>query len=298
MTSRPREGEQGIVLVNVLVILTLAASVVYLMISTQDFAIEGVRLRASAAQVDALLSGGELSAITALRRDMRTAPEADHRGEPWAGIAQSETVLAGGARFALEIEDLQSRYDINRLAGRNFADIAFFGRLAALAGLSPEQSASITELVRARNGIADIGALSAAGLGADEIARLEPYLVALGGEGLVNLNTVGAGLLTLLISNPPAAERLIRIRERRGALRDDDLANVGVVRPALAGWTSQDYRVTVTAELDGLRRSRQSDLHRITEPAPGDVIVTARRAAALDVAALPEPAAARALLSQ
>lgn len=301
MSAQPgpeRDGEAGIVLVNVLVILTLAASVVYLMISTQDFALEGVRIRSSAAQAEALLRGGELSAVTALRRDMRMAPEADHMGEPWAGAAQAEVALDGGARFALRIEDLQARYDINRLAETNIADRAVFPRIALAAGLSAAQATAAADLVRRKGGVDDLAALAQAGLPPEAIGQLARFVVALDGTGLVNLNTVGAELLAVLISNGPAAERLLRIRERRSELRAEDLTSVGAVRPPLAGWTSQNFRVVVSAEVDGLRRAQESDLLRLPEPAPGRVVVRRRRMTAATEAALPDPGEANRLLAR
>ena len=93
--TRRRDG--GVVLINVLVLLGLAASVVYLMLSLGDLSIARSQRFSEAGQALALIRGGEQSAITALRRDMLEGPGTDHAGESWARIGHDAFRSRAGA---------------------------------------------------------------------------------------------------------------------------------------------------------------------------------------------------------
>lgn len=123
-----REPEDGVILVNVLVILALTAGIVALMFGERDSARERVVGMADAARAEALALGAEASVIAELRRDLEIAPETDHFGEPWAQIAQEEARLATG-RFSVTIRDAQRKYDINRLAGGGLGPVTTLARL-------------------------------------------------------------------------------------------------------------------------------------------------------------------------
>ena len=113
MTTRRRDA--GFILINVLVVLGLAATVVYGMLTLADLSIARSQSFSEAGQGLALIRGGEQSAIAALRRDAVAAPDTDSLAEPWAEIAQAPIAIPGGS-FALRIEDAQGRFNLNTLA--------------------------------------------------------------------------------------------------------------------------------------------------------------------------------------
>ena len=64
-----KRGEEGMILVNVLMFVAIAAGLVLLMINREELALDrGLRTR-EAARALAIVRGGELSAVVALRRD-------------------------------------------------------------------------------------------------------------------------------------------------------------------------------------------------------------------------------------
>lgn len=113
MRRRPRRADrQGMILLNVLIVVAIAAAAVTVMIVAQDIEVRrSIRLH-DAAQAQAYGRAGELSAIVALRRDALTAPTIDTMSEPWAQIGQQAIAIPGG-EFALSIVDEQARFNVN-----------------------------------------------------------------------------------------------------------------------------------------------------------------------------------------
>ena len=272
--SGARGSDDGIVLVNVLVVLAIAAGIVALMLTAQDRAIDRARQAANLAQARALALGAEASVMVALRRDMIEAPEADHLGEPWAGALQQEVVLETG-RFAVSVEDANARYDVNRLSERRIADVQAFSRIAAAAGLEGSAIARIVSGLARRGPVSDVRQLTELGVPEVELALLAPHVMALvPPEGAVNLNTAGPLVLGALLGDPQAAGRLARLRAERGFLEASDLARAGVALPPGSGFTSDAWDVTAVAEVDGAVAELRSRLRR---DARGDApVVTAQ----------------------
>ena len=158
-----REPEKGVVLINVLVILALTASVVYAMISLSDLAILRSQRFSAAGQALALISGGEASAIVALRRDVTDAPQTDNLREPWALVGQQEVPIAGGT-FALQIADAQAKFNLNNLPQSGALGAQMLQRIVALldlpADVGPRIAARLTQpqpLVRMADLVAEAG---------------------------------------------------------------------------------------------------------------------------------------------
>ena len=103
-----RHGDGGVVPINVLVLLGLAASVVYVMLKLGDLSIARSQRFGEAGQALALVRAGEQSAIAALRRDMHAGPDIDHVAESWARVAQARITFEGGG-FELEVADAHDR---------------------------------------------------------------------------------------------------------------------------------------------------------------------------------------------
>ncbi len=272
-----RRSEDGIVLVNVLVVLAIAAGVVALMLNMQDRALDRVRQAANMAQAEALVLAGETSVLVALRRDMVESPEADHLGEPWAASLQKEVVLETG-RFSVMVEDVNARYDVNRLAARRVVDIQAFSRIAAAAGLDGTAVARVVSGLAQRGPVADPSDLASFGLSPDQIASLSPHVTAFtAAEGQVNLNAAGALVLGALLADPGAAGRLLRLRSEQGSLATSDFAKVGAAQPPASGFTSDVWDVTALSEVDGAVAELHSRLRRRRENDVLDVVVEWRR---------------------
>lgn len=287
MISR-RDPEAGVVLVNVLVILALAAGLVVLMLDAQDRALDRGRLAGNFAQAEALARGAEASVAVALRRDMIEAPESDHLAEPWAASTQEGVELETG-RFSVEVTDANARFDLNRLTGRTLIDAQILGRIAAVGGLSDDVAPRIAAGLAQAGPIAEIDALSNFGLTDAEIAALEPFVTALPVPGALNLNTAGGTVLAAVLNNRPAAMRLIRQRETAGFLTEADLARVGVIRPPNSGFTSDIWDVTAEAEVDGATARTRSRLLRRRSPGKVEVVAVSRRPGVMTAAPLPPP---------
>lgn len=264
--TQKRASDDGVVLVNVLVVLALAASLVYLMFGAQDVSLERARLISAASQADALARAGETSVVLALRRDMAEAPDIDHMGEPWAIAVQQQEVRLSTGRFSVTVEDLQGRFDVNRLVEDNLQDRFVVERLVALLEL-PE---TLTEtLIRGmvRNGpVRGLWQLRDLGVPRAALEALSPYLVALPAGGDLNLNSAPSLVLNAVLGNQAAARRLELRRERQGFVTPDDLKAADLLLPPGAGFTSDTYAATTSAEVDGITVTLRSVLLRISNP--------------------------------
>lgn len=282
-----RDDESGIILVNVLVILALAAGLVVVMLDAQDRALVRGRLGANATQALSLALGAEASVRTALRRDMTDAAREDHLNEAWATSLQEEVTLETG-RFRIEVRDANARFDINRLSARRIEDARAFLRIGAAAGLDEAAATAIAARIATGGPVRDLGDLERRGIPAGDVAMLRPYADALATEGRVNLNTADEAVLTALLNNSVATARLVRMRDSAGAMDPDDLASVGVAQPVGTGFTSDVWDIAVTAEVDDAEIQLVSRVMRVRGVGLNDVI-TLRRRVGPDPADRPTP---------
>ena len=260
----PREPEKGVVLINVLVILALTASVVYAMISLSDLAILRSQRFSAAGQALALISGGEASAIVALRRDMAEAPQTDNLREPWALVGQQEVPIEGGS-FALQIADAQAKFNLNNLPQSGALGAQTLQRIVALldlpADVGPRIAARLTQpqpLVRMADLVAE------AGLTPDEVTRLAQLATVLPSRTDININTAPDVLLAVITDNPVQARSLQGIRKRQGFLTPKDLAAANVILASGVGFVSRYFEVTVDVTIADTAQSMQSILQRRT----------------------------------
>lgn len=242
----PREGERGIILVNVLMFVAIAAGLVLLMITREEDALDRATRLREVARALAVVRGGELSAIAALRRDQAEAPDADYPGEAWGTVAQNEVAIDGG-RFSLAIADAQGRFNINSLRDYQSGTVDLWQRIGTAAGLSPEQIIAATAFVRAQGPVVDLRPLEAAGIDAEVAARLRGMVTALPGTGRINLNSAPEPLLAVLVEDPEKAAALAALRQRNGRLTRADLVEADVFVPGSVGFTSDAYWVRTRA---------------------------------------------------
>lgn len=279
MTAPRRPGEAGIVLLNVLVILTLCAGLLVALLRLSDIGIARSRLFADAGQALAVALAGEASAVSALRRDLALAPLADHAAEPWAQVAQDDMAIAGG-RFALRIADAQGRLNLTGLTG--VLGLQRLQALAAALGLRPEVAPRIAVLLARPRPPADLAALAReAGLTAAEAQALDPLVTFLPDPAPVNLNACPDVLLAVLMGNPATAAALAERRARQGYLTRDDFAALSAVPPPGSGFTSAFFTVDVDVRIGDARQRLRSLMQRGFGPGGVPVVSVVVRQAGL-----------------
>ncbi|MES2665534.1 MAG: type II secretion system protein GspK [Pseudomonadota bacterium] len=257
-----RRPDDGVVLVNVLVVLALSSAVLLAMIRVGDIGISRSQTFADAAQGRALIAGGEASAITALRRDMGDAPQTDHPGEPWASANQAEVRIDAGT-FALTISDAQARFNLNSIAASGAIGPQILVRITQGLNLpetvAPRILARIGQ-VRPLRQIDDL--VAEAGLTPAEVDALRPLITVLPQRTDVNLNTAPEALLVALTDTAVQAGAITALRDRRGFLTPADLAAAEVVLLPGVGFASQYFEVVVQVTVGRVTQSQRSLLHR------------------------------------
>jgi general secretion pathway protein K len=275
MTST-RDPEGGVILINVLVILALSSTVVFAMLRLSDTAITRSQHYGDAGQGAALIAGGEATAIAALRRDMREAPQTDHPGEAWAQIAQQDIVIEGGS-FSLAIADAQGRFNLNNLLRGDPEGLQILQRI--LSELELPDAVGLRILAR----LADPTPLTAmtdlldAGISADDVLRLSTLVTVLPTPTAININTMPDAMFAVLAANPVQARLLQGIRARNGQLTPEDVFNAGLTLTVQAGVTSSYFTVTTRVMIGDTKQARDSLLHRFAASGGGEVVVAARQ---------------------
>lgn len=249
MSRAVRDDEQGMILVNVLMFVAIASGLVLLMISREELALDRSLRGREAARAAAIVRGGELSAITALRRDAIDAPDVDHAAEPWASIGAKGAAIDGG-RFDLAVSDAEGRFNVNSLRSGAVEPVVLFQKLAAIAGLDEAQTTEAIAYVRAQGPVSDTRPIRLIpGAKRDAIDRLERMVTALPGTTAINLNAADQELLGLLFDDPLVAERLVALRKRNGQITLRDLSDQRVTQPPGTAFKSSTFWVRVRATI-------------------------------------------------
>lgn len=257
-----RGGEDGVVLINVLVLLSLAATVLYLMLSVSDLSIARSQRFSEAGQALVLARAGEASAVVALRRDMIAAPEIDHAAEPWGQIAQSVVEVAGGS-FELAVEDAQGLYNLNSLAAGGLQGLQTLDQIVAALELPPETAGRIAASLAQDGPLRRLEELTPrAGIPPGEVARLALLVTALPGRGEININAAPVELIAILLQNPVQARVLASIRERAGFLTPQDLSASRIILPPGVGYRSDLFRLRVVVRIGETVQAMDSLLQR------------------------------------
>ena len=270
-----RGPQDGVVLINVLVMLALASSVLYAMISLSDLSIARSQRFSEAGQAQALIAAGEASLIAALTRDMAQDPLSDNLSEPWAQIAQEPIAIAQGS-FALAIQDAQSRINLNSNAIRGALGAQVLDRAGQALTLPPDVAARIVARLAQQQPLDRLEDLIIqAGLTAQEVAQLSEFLTVLPRSTDVNLNTASPGVIAALAETPDQAASLVAIRDRNGLLTAEDVADAQQVLLPGTGFTSSWFRVTVTVQVGRTVQQSIALIQRAAEPGerPGVAVV-------------------------
>ena len=268
-----RQRDAGVVLINVLVILSIASIVVFLMLTSQDVSLRRAQSMAAATAADALARGAEASAVTALRRDMINAPDTDNYAEPWAQVAQQEAGLSTG-RFSVRIRDAQAKLNLTRLAGGAQVEVEALLRVLAELEISRADGIQIAAEIAGRPGLKNLSELRS--ISAETINALSPFVDFLPATATLNLNPAAPLLLRAVLNNRSAALRLESMRGSAGLLTPKDLERVGAVQPALTGFTSQNFDIDILAEVDDIVVNLHSRIARQESFAGQSVVVTRR----------------------
>lgn len=270
---RARADRRGMILLNVLIVVAIAAAAVTVMIVAQDIQVRrSIRLH-DAAQAQAYGRAGELSAIVALRRDALTAPAVDTLSEPWAQIGQQAIAIPGGD-FALSIADEQARFNLNAMAEGDAIPAGAFIAIGEAAGVSRETLNLIALTLSTLGPVRDDGPLRAAGVNPADLARLRPYVVFLPKETTVNLNTADPSLLNILLRDPDVVRRVVE-RRRQGGLSPEDVAALGA--GGMIGAGSDHFRVETRVRVGDVVRRTSSRVTRTETPEGPRVAITERR---------------------
>lgn len=258
--SRRSGVREGMILVNVLFVCALAAAVVMLMINAQSVSVDRTVRLTEAAQASAWAKAGETSAIAALRRDRRDAPDVDHPAEPWSRVVDTRVPIEGGA-FSLAIEDDQARFNLNAARRGGPAARARLEAIAALARLDAGDIAAVLRAVEVGPPLGALEDLIARGVAAEVVGRLQPYLTVLPARATVNVNTADPALLALMLNNPSRAARIVEMR-RRGPVDTATLRREEIVLPTGLGVASDHFTVVTTVDIGSTRQVLTSRLSR------------------------------------
>jgi general secretion pathway protein K len=261
MTRPVPDREAGMILVNVLMFVAIASGLVLLMINREEVALDRSIRSREAARALAVVRGGELSALSALQRDARVAPEADYPGEPWGAISENGIAIEGG-RFDLAIADAEGRFNVNSVR-RELDPIPqlLFLRIAGAAGIEEEKAVAAIALIRERGPVQDLRPL-AVFLPPKQAQLLARMVTALPGDTAINLNAATPELMAVLF-DPQKASRLIATRNRQGYLSKDDLAREDVTAPGGTRFKSDHYWVRTRATIGGTVQQGATLIQRV-----------------------------------
>lgn len=277
------------ILVNVLLIVALAASILAIMVADDDESFSrSLRLR-EAAQAMAIARGGELSAIVALRRDAAGETETDNLSEAWAGIGDRAARIDHGT-FDLVVADAQSRFNVNALAGGDVQSRDTFTQIVASLRLNGTIANRVPAFVAQHGPLRDLASLHQAGISDAELARLATLVTVSPGSRTVNVNTAPEALLAILLGNAGASRALLARRERAGKLTPDDFAAVHTILPIGTGFTSDLFWVRSCVTIGTTSQQLTSLLaRRMSEGTPIVSAVARWRGAAAPLQAPPLP---------
>ena len=254
-----RGREDGVILINVLVILALTSAIVFAMIRLSDVAILRSQRFSDAGQGLALIAAGEASAIAVLLRD---DPEMDHLGEAWAQVGQDEVAIEGG-QFALVVEDAQARFNLNSVAVSGAFGLQVLERIAAALDLPRDVVLRIVARLAQPEPLRSLDDLvDQAGVSVPEVAALRAMVTVLPGAAEMNINTMPEALIAVVTDNAVQARLLAGIRRRHGFLTSADAVTAGVILPPGVGYRSGLFWVTTTVTMGDVVQMRESLLQR------------------------------------
>ena len=262
-------SESGIVLANVLVILAIAGSLVFVMQQAQLASLRENGSYAAATVTDSLLRGAETAFVSSLRRDAEMGSQTDHYSEPWAETAQSAVQLKLG-HFAVSFVDVQSRFNLRSLNGTDRQNFQLFLRLLEKLQMPKQLGSTIAAAAQRTENIQSIADLP--GLTLTEMARLAEVTDVLPQRSMINLNTADPVVLAALFRDDLKVGRLLTVRKSRGFLTKEDIQRLGLSIPRGTGFSSNVFEMIAVATLGGVTIGIKSRILR-TRNSKGQVRV-------------------------
>jgi general secretion pathway protein K len=252
------EGQAGVALLTVLLILTLMTSLVVYLIEDEYLAVRRISNHRDYEQIYQMMVGNEQWAAKVLERDMKTN-KTDHLNEVWNNLLP-ETKVNDGSMRAIVV-DMQGRFNLNNLKKKNDAWYTVFQGLlrvleldesladAVVDWIDEDQNVSGTRSAEdpeyllkdpsyrsANRMLGSVGELIwVEGFDEKSITLLAPHVSALPvGEMKININTATNPVLRALTKDTlseSAAEVLVAGRGETGYENIDDF----LVMTELAG---------------------------------------------------------------
>lgn len=275
MSRAPSSQETGMILVNVLMMVAIASGLVLLLINREELALDrGLRTR-EAARAQAVIRGGELSAIVALRRDAEVAPAQDYPGEPWGSLSESGAPIENGT-FDLAIADAEGRFNLNSVRSGEAGPLILFKQIADTVGLRDDQQDIAIQMIRLTP-VTDLRPIAALGFDPAIVERLGHLVTALPGDTTVNLNAADEEMLATLFHDPLVAARLIAVRKRKGFLTQTDLTDQHVALPQGTSFRSSTFWVRTRVTIGGtVQQSATLIRRRVTPEGKAEAVAVER----------------------
>ncbi|MEC4241565.1 type II secretion system protein GspK [Pseudomonas sp. DSV-1] len=263
-----RKAQQGIALLTVLLVMSLALLITAGMLRSHRLALHSSAQQIHQLQLRQLSIAGETWGRQRLR-DMLVDPKAVvAAGQGWA--TGTPALDSENARIEVQIEDLAGRFDMTALLGKAPVDEVIaqrWLRLQTLLEVTPVPASTLQGL-----SLSDISQLrQVPGVDARWLTRMQPWLALLGCGGLLNINTASATLLATLEGvTSDMARRLVAERPLQGYASVQDftflpaLIGLGVQSQGL-GIGSRWFRITTEVRLGQSRLRLESDMARNLE---------------------------------
>jgi general secretion pathway protein K len=273
-----RRGQQGIALITVLLVMSLALLITAGMLRSQRLALHSSAQQIHQLQLRQLSFAGEAWGRLRLR-DLLVDPQAVVAAQQaWA--TGTPTMGIDNGQVEVQIEDLAGRFDISALLGKepvNKVTAQRWLRLQTLLELPPIPASAFQGL-----SLSDISQLrQVPGVDAQWYTHMQPWLALLGTGAALNINTAPATLLATLEGvTPDVARRLVSERGLQGYASVQDftftpaLIGLGVNSQGL-GVNSRWFRITTDVRLGARRLRLESDVAR--DPVTGQWHLLQRR---------------------
>lgn len=254
--------ERGVAAITAILIVAIAASAATLMLAQQSAMLGQTALVASRAQADLYARAGLDWSRAILADDAKRAGDVDSLDEGWAqpiaGLPVERAVVAGA------ITDEQGKFNVNNLVNGTTAsgeDVAAFRRLLESLGLSGDLREAVVDWIDGDGDLYGGGGAETPyylslpkpyraadrpmiqidelyrvrGFDPQTVAKLRPYITALPGHTLVNVNTASAPVLAAMLPelSPAEVNQLIEARRSKPFRNRDDISKVAAkAKPA------------------------------------------------------------------
>lgn len=256
-----RRGDDGVVLINVLVVVALASSIALLMLTTSERTVGSLQRQSDLTRASALVRGAETSVVIALRRDLMLTPKQDHYGEDWFLTNATLTEIKEGT-LSIKVSDAQSLYNINSAGTQSLGALQRAQAVFQLIKLEPSVAGRMVNRILRKGPYRNLSQLEDIGLSEDEIGLLSRVAIALPTDTEINLSTAPAPLLRVLIGNRIASARLLAMRTAKGFLDPADFQRVNTLQPQGTGLSSSYYSAVTIAKIGTATKSSQILIQR------------------------------------